>query len=89
MFRFPNTRCHPDPVKLYLVKKVEYIEQMKRLYQTVATPQDASAEVSTSVGQSDSSIDPLLSSASEFALPLRPLSPFSFSPHLHRMLGRS
>jgi hypothetical protein len=88
-FRFPNTRCHPDPVKLYLVKKVEYVEQMKLLYPAVTTPQDASIEISSSVGQGDSSIDPLQSSASEFALPLRSSSPFSFSPCLHRMLGRS
>jgi hypothetical protein len=84
---FPNNRCHPDPVKLYLVKKVEYIEQMNRLYKTPSVPQ-VSTEVEPSTMSTQIPIDPL-PSTSNSVTSLRPPSPFSFSPRLHCILGRS
>jgi hypothetical protein len=87
--RFPNTHSHPDPVKLYLVKKLEYIEQMNRLYKTSFLLTVVLDEVEIP-DASPTSLDNALHPSSSVPIPsLLQASPFSFSPRLHRILGRS
>jgi hypothetical protein len=88
-FSFPNTRCHPDPVKLYLVKKIEYIKQMNQIYKSTSIPHATTTEAASSNIPSQLSDGSLHSSAPEPNVLLCPPSPFSFSPRLHRILGRS
>jgi hypothetical protein len=85
--RFSNNCCYPDPVKLYLIKKIEYIEQMNQLYKTTSIPQVTPASAGPSDILSNSSNDLLPPSTSEIVPSLCQPSPFSFSPHLHRILG--
>jgi hypothetical protein len=70
-----------------MVKKAEYIEQMNQLYKTPSVPQ-VSTELESSTMSPQIPIDPLPSTSNP-ATSLCPPSPFSFSPRLHHILGRS
>jgi hypothetical protein len=71
-----------------MVKKAEYIEQMKQLYKMPSIPQ-ISTEVEPSNTSTPHLSDPIPNSPSFPVTSLHQSSPFSFSPHLHHIRSRS